>query len=200
MDKKVQAHIFEPFYTTKGVGSGTGLGLATVYGAVKQNHGFFTVDSEPGLGTTFNIYFPRTSKAVEAKPETAETALLRGTETVLLVEDDEMLLQLVTSMLEEGGYTVLAAITTALAQTLVKEHPGPIHLLISDMIMPVMNGKELSDKLQPLRPEMKVLFLSGYTADIISSQGVIEDETHFLQKPFSLIELMAKVREVLDDH
>ena len=103
-------------------------------------------------------------------------------------------------MLEESGYTVLAAITTDHAQTLAKEHPGPIHLLISDMIMPVMNGKELSDKLQPLRPEMKVLFLSGYTAEIISNQGVLEDEIHFLQKPFSLEALTAKVREVLDGH
>ncbi len=200
MDKKAQSHIFEPFYTTKEVGSGTGLGLATVYGAVKQNHGFLTVYSEPGLGSVFNIYFPRTSKAVEAKQETAEEPLLRGTETVLLVEDDEMLLRLVTSMLEESGYTVLAASTAALAQSLAKEHPDPIHLLISDMIMPVMNGKELSDKLQPLRPEMKVLFLSGYTTDIISSQGVIEGEIHFLQKPFSLETLTAKVREVLDGH
>ncbi len=148
----------------------------------------------------FNIYLPRTSKDVEAKQETAEKPLLRGTETVLLVEDDEMLLSLVTIMLEESGYTVLAAITTALAQTLAKEHPGPIHLLISDMILPVMNGRELSVRLQLLRPEMKTLFLSGYTADIISGQGVIEDEIHFLQKPFSLEALTAKVREVLDDH
>ena len=200
MDKKTQAHIFEPFYTTKEVGSGTGLGLATVYGAVKQNHGFFTVYSEPGLGTVFNIYLPRTSKAVEAKRETAEKPLLRGTETILLVEDDEMLLCLVTTMLEESGYTVLTAITTVLAQTLAKEHPGPIHMLISDMIMPVMNGRELSLKLQPLRPEMKVLFLSGYTSEIISNQGVLEDEIHFLQKPFSFEALTTKVREVLDDH
>ncbi len=200
MDKKTQAHIFEPFYTTKEVGSGTGLGLATVYGAVKQNHGFLTVYSEPGLGTVFNIYLPRTSKTVEAKQETVEKTFLRGTETILLVEDDVMLLDMVTSMLEESGYTVLAAITPDLAQTLAKEHPGPIPLLVSDVIMPVMNGRELSAKLQTLRPEMKVLFLSGYTTDIISDQGIIEDEIHFLQKPFSLEVLTAKVREVLDDH
>ena len=103
-------------------------------------------------------------------------------------------------MLEESGYTVLAAITTDLAQSFAKEHPGPIHLLISDMIMPVMNGRELSDRLQPLRPEMKVLFLSGYTAEIISKQGVIEENIHFLQKPFSFEALTSKVREVLDDH
>jgi len=200
MDKQVQAHIFEPFYTTKEVGSGTGLGLATVYGAVKQNHGFITVYSEVGLGTIFNIYLPRTSKAVEAKQKTAEKPLLRGTETILLVEDDEMLLHLVTTMLEESGYTVLSAATTELAQTLAREHSGQIELLISDMIMPAMNGRELSAKLQTLRPKMKVLFLSGYPADIISNHGVIKDEIHFLQKPFSLEVLTSKVREVLDEY
>jgi CheY-like chemotaxis protein len=199
MDKEAQSHIFEPFYTTKEVGGGTGLGLATVYGAVKQNHGFFTVYSEVGLGTVFNIYLPRTSQAVGAKQETAEKTLLRGIETVLLVEDDEMLLRMMTTMLEESGYTVLAAITSDLAQTLAKEHPGPIHLLISDMIMPAMNGRELSARLQPLRPEIKTLFLSGYTADIISDQGVLKEDIHFLQKPFSFEALTAKVREVLDD-
>ncbi len=200
MDKKTQAHIFEPFYTTKEVGSGTGLGLSTVYGAVKQNHGFLTVYSEPGLGTVFNVYFPRTSKSVEAKQETSEKPLLRGNETILLVEDDEMLLNMVTAMLEESGYTVLAASTTVLAQTLAKDHPGPINLLVSDMIMPVMNGKELAEKLMPLRPDMKVLFLSGYSADIISVQGIVEDGIHFLQKPFSFEALTSKVREVLSDH
>ncbi|WP_020677923.1 ABC transporter substrate-binding protein [Geopsychrobacter electrodiphilus] len=200
MDKQVQAHIFEPFYTTKEVGSGTGLGLASVYGAVKQNHGFLTVYSEAGLGTVFNIYLPRASKAGEAKQETVKKPLLCGTETILLVEDDEMLLSLVTTMLEESGYTVLAAVTTELAQSFAKDHPGPIPLLVSDMVMPRMNGKELSEKLMLLRPDMKVLFLSGYTADIISSQGVIEYRAHFLQKPFSLEVLASKVREVLDHH
>ncbi|MBE0584649.1 MAG: response regulator, partial [Desulfofustis sp.] len=200
MDKQTQTHIFEPFYTTKEVGSGTGLGLATVYGAVKQNQGFITVYSEPGLGTVFNVYLPRTSKAVEEKQETTEKPLLRGTETVLLVEDDEMLLRLITTMLEESGYTVLAAATTELAQSFAREHAGPIHLLISDVIMPMMNGRELSAKLQPLRPDMKVLFLSGYTAEIISNDGIIDESIHFLQKPFSLEVLTTKVREVLDDH
>lgn len=198
MDKMAQAHIFEPFYTTKETGSGTGLGLATVYGAVKQNHGFLNVYSEPELGTTFNIYFPRTSRAVEVKKETAEKSLNFATETILLVEDDKMLLNMEISMLEEIGYTVLPAATTDLAQTLTREHPGPIHLLISDMIMPVMNGKELSDKLRPLRPDMKVLFISGYTADILFNKYVIENEINFLQKPFSFEALTVKVREALD--
>jgi PAS domain S-box-containing protein len=200
MDQDVKAHIFEPFYTTKVVGGGTGLGLATVYGAVKQNQGFLTVYSEPGLGTVFNIYLPRENASVEVVPETAAKTLRCGDETILLVEDDKMLLDMEMSMLEESGYTVLPAITTGLAQTLAKEHTGPIHLLISDMIMPEMNGRELSVRLQPLRPEMKMLFMSGYTADIISKQGVVEDEINFLQKPFSFEALTTKVREVLDDH
>ncbi|MGK2905998.1 MAG: PAS domain S-box protein [Desulfuromonadales bacterium] len=200
MNKQVQGRIFEPFYTTKEVGSGTGLGLATVYGAVKQNHGFLTVYSEAELGTVFNIYLPRANRAIEAKEETAEKPLLRGTETILLVEDDAMLLSMATSLLEESGYTVLAAITTDLAQSFAKEHPGPIHLLISDMIMPNMNGRELSERLQPLRPEMKVLFLSGYTAEIMSSHGILQEGINFLQKPFSIVALSEKVREVLDGH
>ncbi len=198
MDKQAQAHIFEPFYTTKEIGGGTGLGLATVYGAVKQNHGFITVYSEPGLGSVFNIFFPRTSKTVEAKLETAEKPLLRGTETILLVEDDEMLLHLVTAMLEESGYTVLAAATSELAESFAREYPSPIHLLISDMIMPVMNGMTLATRLLPLRPEIKTLFLSGYTADIISDQGVLKEDINFLQKPFSFEMLTTKVRDILD--
>jgi CheY-like chemotaxis protein len=199
LDKQVQAHIFKPFYTTKEVGSGTGLGLATVYGAVKQNHGFLTVYSEVGLGTVFNIYLSREKNALETVPEATAKVFLRGTETILLVEDDEMLLQLVAAMLEESGYTALSAATTELAQSFAREHPGPIHLLISDMIMPVMNGRTLATRLLPLRPEIKTLFLSGYTADIISEQGVLKEDIHFLQKPFSIEALTAKVREVLDD-
>ncbi len=200
MDKDVQAHIFEPFYTTKNIGSGTGLGLATVYGAIKQNNGFITFYSEPGHGTVFNIYLPRVATTEKAVQNTAEKQPdYRGTETILLVEDEEMLLQMEASMLEERGYEVLVAATTDAALTLAQEHPGPIDLLITDLIMPVMNGRELSAKLQPLRPEMKVLFMSGYSADIISRQGVIEEGVNFLQKPVSTDSLNAKVREVLDD-
>jgi signal transduction histidine kinase/ActR/RegA family two-component response regulator len=198
MDKNVQAHIFEPFYTTKGCGSGTGLGLATVYGAVKQNNGFLTVYSELGLGTVFNIYLPRLDSIPQAVIETENKAIRHGIESILLVEDDEMLLRLQKLMLEESGYTVLAAATTDLAISLAREHPGPIQLMISDVVMPSMNGKQLSEKLRDLRPEMKTLFVSGYTADIISDNGVIEEGVHFLQKPFSIEALTAKVRDVLD--
>lgn len=198
MDKAVQAHIFEPFYTTKGVGSGTGLGLATVYGAIKQNHGFITFYSEPGHGTIFNVYLPRVKTIEDRVPETVAKLDRKGSETILLVEDEEMLLKLETDILTESGYQVLAAATTDLALSLAQDHPGPIHLLITDLIMPVMNGRELAATLQPLRPEMRVLFMSGYSADIISSQGIIDEGVHFLQKPVSFDSLTAKVRQLLD--
>ncbi len=198
MDKNVQAHIFEPFYTTKGIGSGTGLGLATVFGAVKQNNGFLTVYSELGLGTVFNIYLPRVDSTPQAAIETENKVIRHDIESILLVEDDEMLLQLQKLMLEESGYTVLAAATTDLAISLAREHPGPIQLLISDVVMPSMNGKQLSEKLKDIRPVMKTLFVSGYTSDIISDKGVIKEGVHFLQKPFSIEALTAKVRDVLN--
>ena len=199
MDSSVIAHIFEPFYTTKGIGVGTGLGLATVFGAVKQNNGFIDVYSEPGQGAIFKIYLPREKIAVAAAEEDlAIRPLPGGTETVLLVEDDEMLLDIETTMLEESGYTVLAALTVGQAQALAQQHAGQIHLLLTDVIMPEMNGRDLSITLQAICPELKVLFMSGYTADIIATQGVIGDNLHFLQKPFSIETLTAKVREVLD--
>ena len=200
MNLNVKTRIFEPFFTTKEMGSGTGLGLSTVFGAVKQNHGFITVDSEPGKGTIFNIYLPRAESIPDATLETITKPLCNGTETLLLVEDDEMLLGLEITILEKCGYRVLAAATPDSALSLAQEYQGQIHLLISDMIMPTMNGKELSLRLQPLRPEMKVIFMSGYTADIISKHGIIKDDVHFLQKPVSFEMLATKVREVLDDH
>ncbi len=198
MDQAVKARIFEPFYTTKAIGSGTGLGLATVYGAVKQNNGFITFTSESGQGTVFNIYLPRVDSTPQTVIETENIAIRHGTESILLVEDDAMLLQLQKFMLEESGYTVLAAATTDLAICLAREHPGPIQLLISDVVMPSMNGKQLSEALKDLRPGMKTLFVSGYTSDIISDKGVVEAGVHFLQKPFSFETLTAKVRKVLD--
>ena len=198
MDEDTLAHIFEPFFTTKEVGSGTGLGLATVFGAVKQNNGFVDVVSQPGQGTTFHIYLPRMRAIENRTHETVTKSVLSGTETILLVEDDKMLLRMTRSMLEKSGYRVLAANTPDQAQSLAREHPDPIHLLISDVIMPAMNGKDLSDLLRVLRPEMKVIFMSGYSRDVISSRGEIEAGLNFLQKPVSYEVLMAKVREVLD--
>lgn len=198
MDKNTEDHIFEPFFTTKDIGQGTGLGLATVYGAVKQSNGFITVDSELELGTTFDIYLPREKSVEDTLHEVLTKPVSPGTETILLVEDNEMILNMFTSMLEESGYSVLPASTADLALSLAQRHPDPIHLLITDVIMPEMNGKVLSEKLLVLRPEMKVIFMSGYTADIIDSQGLLTGKTYFLQKPFSFDTLTAKVQEVLD--
>lgn len=192
--------IFEPFFTTKGVGKGTGLGLATVYGIVKQNNGFINVYSEPEKGTTIKIYlFRHTGQAVvEAHREsTLEIPLSRG-ETVLLVEDDGSILKLGKRILEELGYVVLSATSPSEAMSLAEEHAGEINLLITDVVMPVMNGRELSEQLQLLYPNLKILFMSGYTANVIVHRGVLEEGVCFIPKPFSKKDLAVKVREVLD--
>ncbi|MDQ1256020.1 MAG: hypothetical protein QG656_615, partial [Candidatus Hydrogenedentes bacterium] len=198
MDKETQEKVFEPFFTTKPQGEGTGLGLATVYGIVKQNEGFVNLYSEPGQGTTFRIYFPR-CEGVDAPREARKAALSKtGTETVLLVEDEETLLKLATMLLKRLGYTVLPANEPAKAIAIASEYGEKIHLLMTDMVMPGMNGRDLRDKLAPVRPSMKCLFMSGYTPDFIVHRGVLEAETHFIQKPFSLDDLATKVREVLE--
>jgi PAS domain S-box-containing protein len=198
IDRETMAQIFEPFFTTKEFGQGTGLGLSTVFGAVKQNDGFIEVSSEPGQGATFHIHFPRSQETVVEVTEAREKQHRKGTETILLVEDDQMLLDLAAAMLETSGFNVLPAVTPDLAISLAKNHEGPIHLLLSDMVMPKMNGKELHKILRAIRPEMKVLFMSGYAADIIAKQGVIPEGIPFLQKPLSFEALTAKVLEVLD--
>ncbi|MFZ1986549.1 MAG: response regulator [Desulfatitalea sp.] len=199
MDKVTLSHIFEPFFTTKEVGEGTGLGLATVYGAVKQNKGFITVDSESGKGTTFTIYLPRHMGEIsQAWTEDAQGAVMGGQETILLVEDEPGVLKLTKMMLERRGYTVLAANKPGEANRLAREHPSQIHLLITDVIMPGMNGRELWQQIGELRPDTKCLFMSGYTANVIAHRGVLDEGVHFIQKPFSKKDLAAKVREVLD--
>ncbi len=200
MDKETLAHIFEPFFTTKGVGKGTGLGLATVYGAVKQNNGFIDVYSEPGKGTTFTIYLPRhAGRAAQMRTEGAAAGpALRGHETVLLVEDEPAILKLTTEMLERQGYTVLAAPSPGKAISLVREHPGEIHLLMTDVVMPEMNGRDLAGNLLSIYPHFKILFMSGYTANVIAHHSVLDEGVYFIQKPFSMKNLAAKVREVLD--
>jgi signal transduction histidine kinase/CheY-like chemotaxis protein len=199
MDKETLAHIFEPFFTTKEVGEGTGLGLATVYGAVKQNNGFINAYSEPGLGTTFTIYIPRHVETTAEPQVTASTEpVVRGNEIVMLVEDEPTLLQMSKIMLERMGYTVLTAGTPGEAIRLAGEYSGRIHLLATDVIMPEMNGRELSARLLESRPEMKCLFMSGYTANIIASQGVLKKGMSFIQKPFSKNELAIKVREAME--
>lgn len=200
MDQETLKNIFEPFFTTKKVGQGTGLGLATVYGIVKQNAGFITVDSEPGRGTLFKIYLPRYLGKEEQEPTARPMEpASRGQETILLVEDEPAILDLGKQLLEMQGYQVLAASTPGEALRLAEEHSGEIHLLLTDVIMPGMNGKELANKLLSLYPGLKQVFMSGYTADIIAHHGVLDVGMQFLQKPFSLDTLTSKVRAALDD-
>jgi PAS domain S-box-containing protein len=191
-------HIFEPFFTTKEEGKGTGLGLPTVYGIVKQNNGYIYVYSESGMGTTFKIYFPRYHGEVKAPPEKSRTEVMEGTETVLVVEDYEEILCLAVEILEKYGYTVLKARNPNEAIMTSEQYKGDIHLLITDVVMPTMNGKDLEEKIKSSRPNIKTLFMSGYTADIIAQRGVIEQGVAFLQKPFTVQSFTIKVREVLD--
>jgi len=197
MDKDIQAHIFEPFFTTKEMGKGTGLGLATVYGIVKQSGGSIWVYSEPGAGTTFKIYLPAVKGAPHAAKESAVPA--GGSETVLLVEDDAGLRGLARMVLEaQGGYKVLESPGGKEARLFAGQHKGPIHLLLTDVVMPGMSGRELSEELATLRPEMKILYMSGYTDDTVVRHGVLEEGMAFLQKPFTAESLLRKVRELLD--
>ena len=198
MDPQILASIFEPFFTTKASGMGTGLGLATVYGIVKQNSGFINVYSEPGSGTTFKIYLPGTIEASETEILKNDPVICHGTETVLFVEDEQSILGLGQKILEGYGYTVISASSPRDALDLAKAYQGPIHLLITDVVLPEMNGKALKNNLMALRPDMRVLYMSGYTVNVIAHHGVLEKGIHFLQKPFSVKSLAAKVREVLD--
>jgi PAS domain S-box-containing protein len=199
MDKATLAHLFEPFFTTKEIGHGTGLGLATVYGIVKQNKGFIRAYSEPGYGTTVKVYLPRhVGKAEQGRPEGAAEPVLLGQETILLVEDEPSMLKLLTRVIERLGYTVLAAATPGAAIRMAQEHPSRIHLLMTDVVMPEMNGRELAKNLLSLNPSLKRLFMSGYTANVIAHHGVLDKGVHFIQKPISLRDIAAKVREVLD--
>lgn len=198
MSKEMLEHLFEPFYTTKAAGQGTGLGLATVYGIVKQNGGYVSVQSEVGRGTVFTILMPRcvAEPSVPAAPMAAD--MVSGKETVLLVEDEEQILRLGQRVLQRLGYTVLTAQHPEDALRIAGEHEGSIDLLVTDVVMPGLNGRELFERLSKLRPGLGCLFVSGYTADVIARQGVIESGVQFLQKPFSIGDLGRKVRTVLD--
>lgn len=199
MDKKTLAQIFEPFFTTKGLGEGTGLGLSTVYGVVRQNNGLINVYSEPGHGTTFKIYLPRyMGKTEQAITEKTTMLIKGGHETILLVEDEPAFLNLTKKMLEQHGYTVLTANNPNDAIQMAREHSGEISLLITDVIMPEMNGRDLAGRLLLHHSHLKYLFMSGYTADLIAHHGVLDDGVHFIQKPFTTQTLAAKIREVLD--
>ncbi len=199
MDKDTLLHVFEPFFTTKSAGEGTGLGLATVYGVVKQNSGFINVYSEPGQGTTFTIYLRRhVDKAVPAPTEGAAIPARRGHETILLVEDEPAILALTKTLLERQGYSVVAAGTPGEAFRLAQAHTGEIHLLMTDVVMPEMNGRTLATNLLSVYPHLKRLIMSGYTADVISHHGVLDEGVQFIQKPFTMEGLSAKVRDALD--
>jgi PAS domain S-box-containing protein len=199
MDKETKAQIFEPFFSTKGAGEGTGLGLATVYGIAKQNNGFVSVYSEPGIGTTFTVCLPRhEGDAGQAPRDGLVKPMLTGRETILLVEDEPAILGIATVMLENLGYTVIATSAASEAIRLVTEYQGGIQLLITDVVMPEMNGRDLVEKLLSLCPQLKSIFMSGYTSNVIAHHGVLDEGVNFIQKPFSLHDLAAKVREVLD--
>ena len=199
MDKETQSHLFEPFFTTKAKGEGTGLGLSTVYGIVKQSGGNIWAYSESGLGTTFKIYLPRAEEAVKTyKPKLAPTVSPGGSETILLVEDEEAVRAIVSKILQNKGYTVLEARQGHEALQICKDHHGPIHLMVTDVVMPHMSGSELAERLTTLRPELRVLFMSGYPDNAIVHHGVLGAGTSFLQKPFTLSALECKVRDLLD--
>jgi two-component system cell cycle sensor histidine kinase/response regulator CckA len=198
MDEATRARIFEPFFTTKGPGKGTGLGLATVYGIVKQSHGFIWVYSEVGQGTSFKIYLPQVTEAAPAAHARPTVGSSTGTETILLVEDNMGLRKLATRFLEPAGYRVLGAATGEEALSLLERHQAPVHLLLSDVVMPGMSGRQLAEQLVQTRPGVKVLYMSGYTSDTIVRHGVLDAQVSFLGKPFTAATLLQKVREVLD--
>jgi CheY-like chemotaxis protein len=199
MDETVLAHLFEPFFTTKRRGEGTGLGLATVYGIIKQSGGYIAVQSQPGVGTTFTIYLPQTTQEEMPLGPIDRSARTRGgSETILLVEDQPEVRAIARTMLTRQGYRVLEAEGGSEALALVASRKEPIHLLLTDVIMPALGGQDLAVQLLPMRPDMRVLFASGYTDDALVQQGVLQPGADLIQKPFSREALLQKVRAVLD--
>jgi CheY-like chemotaxis protein len=200
MSEEVKAHLFEPFFTTKPSGKGTGLGLATCFGIVKQNTGHINVHSELGSGTTFKIYFPQVQSALESpRVRITPTEVAGGNETVLLVEDEPVVRELAVATLREKGYTVVEAVNGEEGLRLARQHDGKIDLVLTDVVMPVMGGKEMADALRTSHPDTKVLFTSGYTEDALGHHGVLRPGILFLPKPYLTATLARKVREVLDE-
>ena len=199
MDRATAERVFEPFFTTKPRGQGTGLGLSTVYGIVKQTGGHITVYSEPGTGTTFKILLPVAKEGASAapKPARAESAP-GGNESLIICEDDVAVRELMARALTTAGYNVLVATDPSKALEMAKDHAGPLELLITDVIMPDMNGKQLSEALTKIRPDIRTLFVSGYTSHVIAHHGVLEDGVDFLEKPYTQRQLLLKVRQILD--
>jgi PAS domain S-box-containing protein len=199
MPPEIQERVFEPFFTTKEVGKGTGLGLSTVYGIVKQSDGYVWVYSEPGHGTTFKVYLPlQTDAQRPVERPVLEQAPPPGAETILLVEDEDVVRELVREVLDMNGYTVLESRNGPEALALAAAHAGRIHLMLTDLVMPRMSGRELAEKLGPQRPDMRVLYMSGYTDDTVLHHGIVDPGVSFLQKPFRAEALARKVREILD--
>jgi two-component system cell cycle sensor histidine kinase/response regulator CckA len=199
MTPEVRDRVFEPFFTTKEEGKGTGLGLSTVYGIVKQSEGNIWIYSEPGHGTTFKIYFPLVEELLEeVKEKVVGEELSRGSETVLVVEDEQEVRKLAVQILRELGYRILEADQGAEAFCVCGKHKGPIHLLLTDVVMPKMSGRELVERILEIRPEVKVLYMSGYTDNVIVHHGILERGINFIQKPFTVEALAQRVREVLD--
>jgi CheY-like chemotaxis protein len=200
MDAETQAHVFEPFFTTKEKGKGTGLGLATVYGVVKQSGGYVWVYSEPGRGTSFKIYLPRIAEtAVPAGREGKSDMQVpqRGSETILLVEDEKGVRELAREYLTSSGYTVIEAEDGHTALELAAMHVGPIHLLLTDVVMPGISGRELAERVGQIRPGIKIIYMSGYTDQAVVHHGILENDAILLQKPFTLMTLAGKLREML---
>jgi CheY-like chemotaxis protein len=200
MDATTLARIFEPFFTTKELGKGTGLGLSTVYGIVKQSAGYIWVDSTPGQGTTFTIDLPRVEAPLEAIPSPEVfTPVSRRVSTVLLVDDDEMVRTIARETLQAQGHTVLEALNAGGALLIAERHQGAIDLLLTDVVMPYMSGPELAERLTTQRPDIRVLYMSGYTDDALSPHGVLQPGIALLAKPFTPDGLLRKVQEVLDE-
>jgi two-component system cell cycle sensor histidine kinase/response regulator CckA len=198
MTREVKERVFEPFFTTKETGKGTGLGLSTVYGIVKQSEGNIWVYSEPGKGTAFKIYLPRVDEPIEVFKEKLVKDLPRGSETVLVVEDEEEVRNLAAQILQRQGYKVLEAPQGGDALLICEQHPNPIHLMLTDVVMPGMSGHQLAKRLKSLQPEMNVLYMSGYTDNAIVQHGIPGEGVNYIQKPFTVDALARKVREVLD--
>jgi signal transduction histidine kinase len=198
MDEHTREHIFEPFFTTKGLAQGTGLGLATVYGIVKQSHGWISVRSEPGMGSTFEIYLPRIDGAEAPDPAQPPGGPRPGWETILVVEDQKEVRAFAVSALTTHGYRVLDAADGAAALALAERHNGPIHLLLTDVVLPGINGLELADRIRTSWPKTAVLYTSGYTADVIVQRGVLQSDVSYIPKPYTAAEIAAKVRELLE--
>jgi CheY-like chemotaxis protein len=198
MEKETLPYIFEPFFTTKEVGKGTGLGLATVYGIVKQHEGNIFVHSEVGRGTTFKIYFPLAHDEPEvAHPSEVAFKPESPSETIVVVEDNEMVREMVVAVLKEAGYGVVAAADPAACVAAIDQHQGPVHLLLTDVVLPGKSGRDLYDELAIRYPHLKVLYMSGYSDNIIAHSGVLEQGTHFIEKPFSIQGLRNKIRQAI---